>query len=330
MSVEFHRQFEEAQAGRGFECIGNGEFLAVTMAVLVDVQTECFVAYWAGSSKQDVLALISAWFQPPLGLGFSSWLFWFAISMLVVWFVVSMLMIHVQFCESEFVFELAFGFRCLVFGAKLLCWLLVCAFLGCSLLLLGPWTLNFCVGLWLAMVAMVSALAWPLLLVLLCVVGQLWLAFDFICVVGQLWLAFGFMLMLGLCFNFVHGFNMLSALVSALGWFLVELDTNQLDGEIPSESVEGRGIMVAGHVQRGKTPNKLPKSMARRSCGIMRISSVIPPPWSAPALLASLAKKEQDRFKRRRSGRSSRGGGGARHLLVVAGYSRAGHLYAFR
>ncbi|ONK77988.1 uncharacterized protein A4U43_C02F13040 [Asparagus officinalis] len=67
-----------------------------------------------------------------------------------------------QFCESEFVFQLAFGFRCLVFGAKLLCWLLVCAFLGCSLLLLGPWTLNFCVGLWLAMVAMVSALAWPL------------------------------------------------------------------------------------------------------------------------------------------------------------------------
>ncbi|ONK75267.1 uncharacterized protein A4U43_C03F15090 [Asparagus officinalis] len=77
-----------------------------------------------------------------------------------------------QFCESEFVFQLAFGFRCLVFGAKLLCWLLVCAFLGCSLLLLGPWTLNFCVGLWLAMVAMVSALAWPL-------VGQLWLAFGF-------------------------------------------------------------------------------------------------------------------------------------------------------
>ncbi|ONK66908.1 uncharacterized protein A4U43_C06F13360 [Asparagus officinalis] len=153
-----------------------------------------------------------------------------------------------QFCESEFVFQLAFGFRCLVFGAKLLCSLLVCAFLGCSLLLLDPWTLNFCVGLWLAMVAMVSALTWPLLLVLLCVVGQLWLAFGFICVVGQLWLAFGFMLMLGLCFNFVHGFNMFSALVLALADFVgdgcSDLEIPMAadfvgDGGVPSANPDG-------------------------------------------------------------------------------------------
>ncbi|ONK62848.1 uncharacterized protein A4U43_C07F8750 [Asparagus officinalis] len=75
-----------------------------------------------------------------------------------------------------------------------------------------------------------------------------------LCVVGQLWLAFGFMLMLGLCFNFVHGFNLLSALVSALGWPLVgevvegeeEEGIASEDGNVDTKEGVGGGEAAAG------------------------------------------------------------------------------------
>ncbi|ONK67070.1 uncharacterized protein A4U43_C06F15350 [Asparagus officinalis] len=63
------------------------------------------------------------------------------------------------------------------------------------------------------------------------------------CAVGQLWLAFGFMLMIGLCFNFVHGFNLLSALVSALGWPLGSMSFQPPAGPSTAVSNGGRGSM---------------------------------------------------------------------------------------
>ncbi|ONK64398.1 uncharacterized protein A4U43_C07F25440 [Asparagus officinalis] len=75
---------------------------------------------------------------------------------------------------------------------------------------------------------------------------------------------------------------------------------------------DGRALIIGAVVRR----NKRDIDAAWETVKKEQASFVIPPLWSAPALLASQVKKEHDRFKRRRSCRSSRGGGGG--ALVIS------------
>ncbi|ONK58043.1 uncharacterized protein A4U43_C09F7500 [Asparagus officinalis] len=126
----------------------------------------------------------------------------------------------------------ALGFLCLLFLGVWLCWPLVFGCVGLCLLLLGIWLCWPIAALaFLCLLLLGIWLCWPLGaldFMLSLVAASCCLGFGCVglllvlCLVSYAMVGLWFHVDAGLCFNFVHGFNLLSALVSALGWPLVD------------------------------------------------------------------------------------------------------------